>query len=104
MDPCWKALPLDLVERICNMLPKIRRFNQGVLDDINNQMHLFDKYYWNALTLFGLNNAWYTMYDDLRNISGILDRHPENMPIENVVFEMWKSASREQREEIVVHY
>ena len=104
MDPCWKNLPIDIVDRICNMLPQVRRFNDGVLDDIKYQTHLFNKYYWNVTRLFGFEDVWYAMYDDLRNISNILDTHPENMPIEYVVFEMWKSARPDQREEIVVHY
>jgi hypothetical protein len=104
MDPCWKELPIELVERICNMLTKVRRFNQGVLDDIKNQTHMFDRYYWTVLGLFGFENVWYAMYGDLQFIARIPDAHPHDMRLEDVVFEMWKSASREQREEIVVHY
>jgi hypothetical protein len=104
MDPCWKNLPIELAERICNMLPRVRSFDQPVLNDIKNQTHLFNKYYWHVASLFGFDDVWYAMYDDMRNISDILDTHPEDMCIENVVFEMWKSMRPDQRKEIVVHY
>lgn len=104
MDPCWKFLPYDLVEKICNMLSKVRRIDPRIASDINNQSHLFDTYYFNAASLFGFDQVWWVLYDDLRNIAGIYDDYRESDDLEYVVREMWKSATREQRLDITVHY
>jgi hypothetical protein len=104
MDPCWKNLPIDLVYKICNMLTKVRRLNARLAYDIKYQWHAFDRYYYNAMSLFGLDQVWWVLYDDLRNIADIQDTYEENNDLEYVVREMWKSATQEQRYEIVVHY
>lgn len=104
MDPCWKLLPRDLVEKICNMLPKVRSMDVRISNDIKNQVHLFDRYYYNAASLFGFDQVWWILYDDLKNIASIPDNYTETEDLEYVVREMWKSATHEQRREIVVHY
>lgn len=104
MDPCWNLLPRDLVEKICNMLIRVRRLDSSIANDIKNQIHLFDRYYYNALGMFGLDQVWWVLYDDLRNIASIPDTYHETDDLEYVVRDMWNSATHKQRREIVVHY
>lgn len=104
MDPCWKNLPLDLVYKICNMLPHVNRVNPLLLDDIKNQAHIFDKYYYNVLSMFGIDNAWGVIYDDLKYIAHVPDIYGEDDDLEHVVCMMWRSATQEQRMQITLHY
>jgi hypothetical protein len=54
--------------------------------------------------MFGFDQVWWVLYDDLRNIAGIYDDYRESDDLEYVVREMWKSATHEQRLDITVHY
>ena len=97
-------LPCDLVDKICNMLPKVRKLDKSIADDIKNQTHKFDRYYYNAMSLFGYDQVWWILYDDLRHIAKLPDIYDKNDNLEYVVREMWKSATQEQRDDIVLHY
>lgn len=96
MDPIWKELPRDLVDKICNMLPKVRRVNHIIADQIVNQWYKYDKYYYRCMSFFG-NAAHTVMYDDMKVVFGIVDDFPEEIAMEVVVQEMWKRLSFEQR-------
>lgn len=102
MHPCWKDLPEELVERICNMLPKVRKINERLSEDIRYQWYKFDKYYFNCVLLFGTNNALYAMYDDMKNVVGAIDHYPEDMPYPEVILNMWKGLTPEERDEVMV--
>lgn len=104
MDPCWKNLPDDLVEKVCNFLPKVRRIDQALSEDIRNQWYKFDEWYFNCMSLFGIDNAHQVMYDDLRHITNVPDVYPEEMLIEEVVKNMWKTLTPDQRDEILMTY
>ena len=104
MDPCWKLLPYDLVEKICNMLIKVRRIDTQLSDEIQIQWYKYDKWFYNCMSLFGMNNVYYIMYDDLINIAELHDDFPNEMNIIQVVQEMWKKCSHEQRDEITMTY
>ena len=101
MDPVWTQLPLDFAEKICNMLPKVRRMNPILKDEIESQWYKFDKYYYNCVQLFGLSNAEYVMYDDMKNVCQIVDDYPEDMPFMTVIENMWKKMTHEQRNSLV---
>lgn len=98
MDPCWKNLPIELVEKICNFLPKVRKINTLLSEEIRFQPNKFDRWYFNAASLFGFNHAYSIMYDDLRYVMQVPDVFPEEMPIEEVVVNMWRKMSPEQRD------
>ena len=36
MDPIWKNLPVDLVEKICNFLPQVRWVNPDLKNELVN--------------------------------------------------------------------
>ena len=54
------------------------------------------------MSLFGMDNVYYVMYDDMRNVLQVEDAFPEDMPFETVVEEMWRGLRHEQRDEIIV--
>ena len=103
LDPkIWGRLPSDLVEKICNMLIYVRRIDTWLRDSIVYEWHKFDSYYWRLAAMFDANTALYVMYDDMKNVAGIYDSYPEDMPFELVVREMWKEVSREDRNELLI--
>ena len=101
MDPIWQNLPLDLSERVCNALTKVRRIDDLLANDIKNQWYKYDRWYYNVMSLFGVDNAMYVMYDDLKNVCGAVDDYPDNMSLEEVVQHMWMKLSYEYREYLV---
>ena len=105
MDPSiWSRLPYDIIQKICNMVPKLRETNTELMAEIRFQPQKYAHWYYNTLSLFGFDNVYYVMYDDMRNILHVADTFPEDMPYERVVEEMWRGLTSEQRDEIVVHY
>lgn len=52
--------------------------------------------------LFGRNNALYVIYDDMKNVIGVTDWYPEDMPLHQVVDHMWKSLTPEERNELIL--
>lgn len=97
MDPCWKHLPIEIVEKICNFLPQVRRIDENLSQEIRDQTYKFDMWFYNMSSLFGFNDAYYVMYDDLINVLKVKDDFPEEMPLENVVLNMWKKLTPEER-------
>ena len=103
LDPeIWGRLPTELVEKICNMLIHVRRIHPLLKDDIVYQWYKLETYYWRIVGMFGVNNVLYVMYDDMKNVAGVSDSYPEDMPFEVVVREMWKETSYEQRTELLI--
>lgn len=103
MDPAiWSKLPYELVEKICNFLTKVRRIDTLIKDEIVHQWYKFDTYYWRLAGLFGINNVLYVMYDDMKNVAGVIDNYPEEMAYEDVIREMWKNTTHEDRNELLV--
>ncbi len=84
------------------MLPKVRRIDGRLSEDIRYQWYKFDKYYFNCVLMFGTNNALYVMYDDMKNVVGAVDHYPEEMSYPEVVMNMWKGLTPEERNEIMV--
>ena len=102
MDPIWKNLPCDLVEKVCNILPRIRKIDPTLSNAIKNQWYKYDTWYWRTMMLFGTEDALVSMYDDLVNVMGVEDTYPEEMAYEEVIQEMWKSLTPEARSELLV--
>lgn len=104
MDPIWKQLPLEVSEKICNMLPKVRRIDETLKDEIESQWYKYDKYYYNCVQFFGADMAECVMYDDLKNGYGIVDDYPEDTPFTTVIESMWKQLTHEQRNYLIYMY
>lgn len=97
MDPIWKQLPCELVEKICNMLPKVRKIDQNLKDSIVHHSFLFNRVMRNYTLLFGgRENADIILYSDMKNY-GIADDFPESWTFETVIWEMWKRLEPEQK-------
>ncbi len=90
------------MEKICNMLPRVRRIPKEIRDDIVNQWSIFDRYYWNSVSLFGFWDAYGVIYDDIRNVIGLEDDLPEEMPLEIVVHTLWTRLTPEDRTELLL--
>lgn len=100
MESIWKNLPLEISEKICNNLTKVRQIDERLKNDIVNQWYLFDKYQYNCIMMFGYSNYECVMYDDFKNIFGIEDDFPEEMDFSEVIERMWMRLSPEQRAEL----
>lgn len=100
MDHTWKHLPCDLAEKICNMLPSVRRIDERLKNEIVNQWYLFDRYKYNLISFFNLENYEYIMYDDIKNF-GITDDFPEDMCLTQVIEHMWMRLTPEQRKYLI---
>lgn len=98
MDSIWKDLPLDLSERVCNTLTKVRRIDENLKNEIVNQWYKYDRWYYNTMSLFGKSNVLCVMYDDMKNVCGAVDDYPEEMSFEQVVQNMWMKLSYEDRD------
>jgi hypothetical protein len=105
MDPqIWKNLPCDIVDKICNSLTEVRRVDGVLANEIKNQWYKFDRWYYDCVALFGSEQAYCVMYDDMRSIVNVEDNYPEEMDYESVVQNMWMSMTPEQRSEILIYY
>lgn len=104
LDKCWKNLPLEISELICNNLPKVRRISDEMSHEIKAQWGKYATYYYTCARMFGFNNVYYVMYDDMRHITGIRDDFPEDTPYTMVVEQMWLRLTPEQRDELLMHY
>lgn len=103
MDPqIWGKLPDELVEKICNLLIKVRQIHPLLKNDIVYQWYKLETYYWRLAGMFGVNNVLYVMYDDMKNVAGVIDEYPEEMAYEDVIREMWKKTTHEDRNELLV--
>lgn len=97
MDPVWKNLPCDVSEKICNMLPKVRKIDERLKNDIVNQWYLFEKYMYQYMMVFGMANYEYIMYDDMINVMNLTDDFPEEMPFTEILERMWMRLTPEER-------
>lgn len=68
MDPIlWTNLPRELVYKICNMLALyIHRKPPELLEDVRNQMYIFDRVYYNYIGFYGISSALVWMFDDIQ--------------------------------------
>ena len=101
MDPIWKELPLNLSERVCNTLTKVRRIDENLANDIKNQWYMYDRWYYNYVSLFGTETAHCAMYDDMKNVCGVIDDFPEEMGFEQVIQNMWMRLSHDDRKYLI---
>lgn len=65
MDSIWSHLPRDLVDRVCNQLPKVRAIPENLKDEIVNQRWRLEKLYNNVRAWYGDYDGYYLLLDDL---------------------------------------
>jgi hypothetical protein len=97
MDPIWQTLPADLVDRICNMLPRVRAIPVELKNEITSQMHKLMDFYRIARPLYR-DHAWVFTYNCLVVHSGKeipLDDH-WNPHIDTL--SLWLILTPEERE------
>ena len=97
MDPIWQELPQDLSERVCNTLTKVRRIDENLANEIKNQWYIYDRWYYNYVSLFGTDIALCAMYDDMKNVCGVVDDFTDEMGFEEVIQNMWMRLSYDDR-------
>lgn len=63
MDPVWQNLPVDLSDKICNMLPKVRAMDPDMKDQIKfwHLRRLLN----NSIMWFGYSDGYMIVLDDL---------------------------------------
>lgn len=84
------------------MLIQVRRIEPDLKNEIIHQWYKFETYYWRLAGMFGTDNVFIVMYDDMRNVAGVSDAYPEEMLLEEVVREMWKDTTHEDRDELLI--
>ena len=105
MDPIWKTLPEDLTDKVCNSLIHVRRIDPALKEEIVNQWYKFETYFWRILALFGPNNVYRIMYDDMVNIAGMDDdgwSDDEDLEYRDMVYMLWERMTHEERNEVMV--
>jgi len=88
MDPIWQQLPGDLVERVCNQLPKVRRMDEKLKSDIVDQFWRVDKMLNYYRMWFGRHDAYYILLDDLNML---------NESDYECVYQVWRELRQEER-------
>ena len=106
MDPIWRRLPEDIVYKICNMLTKLRRIDGRLKHEICTQEYLFDKIWYNNLSLFGLFGVWDVTYHDLytyviHNEIPISRDGIEECSVEQMCRSIWGLLEYEERTDLL---
>lgn len=65
MDPVWKDLPVDLVNHVCNQLPKVRVIPENLRDEIVKQHWMLDNMLNYYIVWYGVVDAYFVLLDDL---------------------------------------
>ena len=102
MDPIWKNLPIDLVYKICNMLPKVRRISDDLKRNIEFQEMFLLNFYKSSRPLFRAH-TWVFVHNSLSTYI----RQSELFPIDyewnprEECYYLWYRMTPEQRLEFV---
>lgn len=89
MDPIWQQLPCDLVDHVCNQLPKVRRIDQRLKSDIVDQ-------FWRVDQMLHFYRAWFGKDGDIVLLD---DLNMLNKSDYDDVYEVWKVLNKEERME-----
>ena len=90
MDPVWTQLPIELAEHVCNQLPKVRRVDENMKAQIENQEWMVKRMLKYYTEWFGYMDAYDFLLDDLNmlNESDFL-----------YVWKVWEDLDPEKRSE-----
>jgi hypothetical protein len=97
MDPIWKNIPNELVEHVCNQLPKVRRVSWEFKNDL--QFGLLD---WviNRMTRLEDHNR-YRATDNLIDILFAYNGFEENDENVSVLEDMWYDCSQDIKDHVI---
>lgn len=108
MDPIWKTLPVDLVEKICNMLPRVRRVSPLLKSELVSYVDHKEFYY----TLVQYEAVWGRTFraleifmDDMYNILNNWELEASSQWLIDHAFDgiaMFRALTREQRQQILL--
>lgn len=73
MDSVWKTLPTDLVNHVCNQLPKVRRIDENLKGEIETRN--LNRLKWHYIGMFGFNFGVGFLIDDLDRYSEHSDEY-----------------------------
>ena len=95
----WKELPVDLVDRICNLLPKLRAIPLPLKNEITSQQHMLSKYARNWIDQFYFGNGWVAVWSML----GEFEDRPDigRISYEKCCRDFWNTLTLEERLEFV---
>lgn len=108
MDPIWKNLPLDLAEKICNMLPQIRRVSPMLKNELVSYVNHKEFYY----TLTQYESVWGRTFrafeaftDDMYNVLNNWELEPSSQWLVDNAFDgfaLFGALTDEQRQQILL--
>lgn len=93
MDPIWKRLPEHLVDKICNLVPKVWVPNYRLLDDIRTEAWMLERVHREMSEALG-NYTWDIIALDLELLS---DAPRPIGTREMVARELWADMSHEMK-------
>jgi hypothetical protein len=99
MDPIWTQLPIDLVNKICNMLILVRRIPDDMKRDIEMQEMKLNNFFKSSRVLFGLH-TWTFVFNSLClyvSEHNLFEISQEWSPRDESYY-IWNSMTPEERE------
>lgn len=90
MDSIWQQLPGELSELICNQLPKVRKIDEVLSGDIQNQFYMLNRLRRNFTSWYGRDDGYDVLLDDLNMIN-------ETDYIN--IYDAWYDIDRDRRRE-----
>lgn len=86
MDPIWRELPVELVEHVCNQLPKVRSISHAMKHELTfRPLELLIK---NTMAWFGRDDGYQLLLDDLNLL---------NESDFNNLYEVWEDMDVDKR-------
>lgn len=100
MDPIWRTLPYELVLKICNMLPRVRRVPQCIKNEIEFQEHILLRVFRASSAFF--HWPWTDVFNSLavynmRN--GSITTLEEGWNPQESAYNLWGRMTHDERED-----
>lgn len=107
MDPIWKNLPLDLSEKICNCLPKVRSISPSLKYELlyTVKMREFYKIFIDYEDMYGTTRAWDVILMDMYNILNDYNDEPTTQWLADNAFEplvLFRAMTDEQIDMLII--
>ena len=102
MDPIWRELPRELVDKICNMLTSLRRIPDEMKLQIQMQEMKLTNFYRSSRRLFGVT-TWVFVFNCLTTFvrdRDLFELEPEWSPRDESYY-IWYTMTPEEREEFL---
>lgn len=91
MDPCWKNLPNELVDKICNDLPKVRAIPFALKNELIyvTKWRVFQRLIAGYEDLYGPMRGMDILTNDIYDVMNDFEPEPKNWWIAENAFEPW---------------